>query len=218
MKWVEKVRVAGLLSVVLILALPISGALTAQAEVQIAEILADPASDWNGDEEVNFKTDEWIEVLNTGPDEVDLSAYWLRDGLGEALHLNLFGTLVAGEVAVFYGSDAVAWQEANDAGSSGFSLNNGGDDVVLLVSSAGPEDLIIIDTYTYQEHETPDDRCSGRLPESGEWALFDGLNPYAGELEPLGTGCEPTPGVANDCDPGMATTATSWSGLKITYQ
>ena len=45
----------------------------------------------NGDGEIDSKLDEWVEVYNPGPGDVHLTEYWLRDGLGEAVHLNLFG-------------------------------------------------------------------------------------------------------------------------------
>ena len=59
----------------------------------LAEILADPASDWNDDGELHFRDDEWVEIRNTGPDIVLLSGYFLRDGLGEDPHLELDGVL-----------------------------------------------------------------------------------------------------------------------------
>ena len=34
---------------------------------------------------------DWVEVYNAGTAAVHLTEYWLRDGLGEAVHLNLFG-------------------------------------------------------------------------------------------------------------------------------
>ena len=48
----------------------------------INEVLADPASDWDGDGTVDFKGDEWIEVLNNGTEPINLSDYFLRDDLG----------------------------------------------------------------------------------------------------------------------------------------
>jgi hypothetical protein len=189
-----------------------------RAELVINELLADPATDWNGDGEVDTKLDEWVEVFNPGPDAVMLTAYWLRDGLGETPHLNLFGSLAPGEAAVFYGHHAVAWQAENDAGSSGLSLNNGGDTVELLrTNDLDPDQLDVVDSHVYEAHTTPDDRASGRLPDGGEWSLFDGLNPYDGDLEPQGTGCEPTPGAINDCPGGTAAEDRSWTRMKAVF-
>jgi hypothetical protein len=159
-----------------------------------------------------------VEVYNPGPGDVHLTEYWLRDGLGDAVHLNLFGVLAPGEVAVFYGYHAVAWQLENGAGSSGLSLNNGGDTVQLLrTDPADPDNLLLVDEKVYVAHEGADDRACGRAPDGGAWALFDSLNPYEGELEPQGTGCEPTPGLNNDCDE-TPTEAVPWSEVKARWR
>lgn len=190
----------------------------AAAELVINELLADPADDWNGDGEIDPTLDEWVEVYNPGPGPITLTGYWLRDGLGETPHLNLFGTLAAGEVAVFYGHHAVAWQGENGGGSSGLSLNNSGDTVELLRTNADePDQLDVVDTHAYMDHTAEDDRASGRLPDGGQWSLFDGLNPYEGALEPQGTGCEPTPGAVNECPGGTPAATESWSAVKATF-
>ncbi|MEZ4387534.1 MAG: lamin tail domain-containing protein [Candidatus Krumholzibacteriia bacterium] len=193
----------------------LAGLATAHAQLVINELLADPASDWNGDGSLDTKLDEWVEVYNPGPGDAHLTEYWLRDGLGDTPHLNLFGVLAAGETAVFYGHQAVAWQQENGAGSSGLSLNNDGDTVELLRTNADvPDQLDVVDSYTYVAHAALDDRACGRLPDGGAWALFDGLNPYEGDLEPVGTGCLPTPGALNDCASGTAAEARNWSAVK----
>ncbi|HOX25110.1 MAG TPA: lamin tail domain-containing protein [Candidatus Krumholzibacteria bacterium] len=190
----------------------------ARAEVMINEFLADPATDWNGDGEVHSTLDEWVEVYNPGPDAVSLTAYWLRDGLGETPHLNLFGVLEPDQVAVFYGHHAVAWQQENGGGSSGFSLNNAGDTIQLLKTDPENPDLLdVVDEKTYLEHEGADDRSGGREPDGGTWSLFDGLNPYDGDDEPQGNGCDPTPAAANLCDETPAEGAT-WSTVKARWR
>jgi hypothetical protein len=191
---------------------------TALAQVLLSEILADPASDWNGNGEVHYRDDEWIEVTNYGVQAIDLSAYFVRDALGEEPHLNLSGTLPAGESALFLGSDAVAWQQATGVGSGGLSLNNGGDAVELLVDESGNGDLVRVDSYVYQEHEAEDDRASGRLPDTRLWALFDGLNPYSGIHDPPGTGCFPSPGTPNDCVPLVDIEPRTWGALKAGFR
>ena len=102
-------------------------ATTASAQLLINELLAAPASDWNGDGEVDFKNDEWVEILNAGTAPVDLTGLYLKDASGDAYHYGFEGVLLPGEVRLVLGSDAVAWQAANDAGSTGLSLNNSGD-------------------------------------------------------------------------------------------
>ena len=52
------------------------------AQVLINEILADPASDWDGDASVGSRNDEWVEIVNVGGTAVDLSHYRLVDASG----------------------------------------------------------------------------------------------------------------------------------------
>ena len=88
--------------VILLLALTVAG-VQAQEPLIINEVLADPASDWNGDGAVDFKGDEWVEVRNVGPDVIDMSTYWLRDDTGDEPHLQLFGLIEPGDVNNFGG-------------------------------------------------------------------------------------------------------------------
>jgi hypothetical protein len=202
------------LSPVLLLTLWVAAA-PAGAQVVLNEILADPATDWDGDGAVDAKLDEWIEVYNPGDTSVYLTEYWVRDGLGDTPHLNLFGRLDPGQTAVFYGHHALAWQQENDAGTSGLSLNNSGDTVQLLrADPADPVNLLLVDEKVYGAHEGADDRTAGRLPDGGEWSLFDGLNPYAGDEQPGGNGCEPTPGAINACADETPVDAATWTGVR----
>jgi hypothetical protein len=134
---------------------------------------------------------------------VDLAAYWLQDASAAEPRLNLAGQLAPGEVAVFYGSDALAWQAASGQGSGALSLNNGGDVVYLLrsMSPDGGGELAIADSVAYLDHEAEDDRSCGLSPDQERWLLFDAYNPYDGDNEPVGTGCQPSPGQPNPCDP-----------------
>ncbi len=192
------------------------GANAAPAEVLVNELLANPASDWNGDGAVDVKLDEWVEVVNTGPEPVDLAGYFLRDGTGDTPHVGLSGVLAPGAVVLVHGSDAVAWQEAHDAGNSGLSLNNGGDTVQLVVAAPDhPTGYLVVDTRVYLPHEGEADRASGLL--DGVWILFDGLNSYGGSLVPLGTGCAPTPALVNVCE-ATPVVGTTWSNVKAEYQ
>jgi len=103
--------------------------------VLISELLADPASDWDGDGTLSSRGDEWVEILNTGPGTVDLADYYLRDALGDDPQIRFSGLLAVGEVAVFHGSAAEAWQAAEGLSSTGLSLNNAGDMLELAVAS-----------------------------------------------------------------------------------
>ncbi len=191
----------------------------AVAALELSEILADPASDWSGDGTLSYRDDEWIEVTNTGPEAVDLDEYYVRDALGDEAHVQLFGILAAGESAAFYGYNAVTWQQAVGATVTGLSLNNSGDTVELWLGDPVSPGAVLVDSYTYAAHETVDDRASGRLHPGGEWALFDGLNPYDGDTLPPGSGCLPSPGVVNDCVPGgVPVEAASWGHIKADYR
>jgi hypothetical protein len=188
--------------------------------VVINEVLADPASDWDGDGAVDFKGDEWIEILNNGTEPVNLSDYYLRDGLGEDPHLRLSGVLDPGQTAVFYGSEAVAWQTDNGMTTAGFSLNNGGDLVQLVRAFTGPDgpDWELMFAVSYADHEAEDDRSCGFNTELSAWLLFDAINPYGGDLEPQGTGCAPSPGEPNTCTDQVAVEPAAFGRLKLMYR
>ena len=188
----------------------------ADAQVVINELMADPLSDWDGDGLANYRDDEWLEVINLGPEEVNLAGYFIRDITGQTNHLGLSGMLAPGQVQVFFGSQAVAWQQANLVPVSGLSLNNTGDTIELVQRSG--EVFLVLDTVTFSDHEAEDDRSSGRDPQSGQWMLYDGLNPHSGQQEPPGTGCLPTPGQANDCNPTVAGQITAWDKVKTLYR
>ena len=210
-----------LLAVLLIL-LGGPGGADAQVDdpVVINEVLADPASDWDGDGAVDFKGDEWVEILNNGDEPVNLSDYFLRDLLGEEPHLRLSGVLDPGETAVFYGSQAVAWQQEMGMSTSGFSLNNGGDFVQLLriyEGQNGPAFELMF-SISYDDHEAEDDRSCGFNTEMSDWLLFDGINPYGGDQDPIGTGCSPTPGVLNICQIIVPVQARSFGEVKAVYR
>ncbi len=186
----------------------------ASAELAINEIMADPASDWDGDETYNYRDDEWVEIFNTGPGHVDLEEYALSDDAG----LWTYGfepgvTLAVGEALVIYGSQSLAWQQENDQPSYGFSMSNDGDTVVLWQVAGG--DTLLVDTHTFNTYEADDDRSTGRNPDGvGDWEIFDALNAYGGSTPPLGNGLPPTPGLPNDGDPPVPVRAESWGEVK----
>ena len=188
----------------------------AHAAVIISEILADPETDWNSSGVPNYRDDEWVEVYNNGAIEEDLSHFYLRDITGKEFHLQLDGVLSPGQARVFYGSDAVAWQEANDVTISGLSLNNTGDTVELILWNG--TEFQVVDHATYGDHEAEDERSCGPDHETGVWMLFDGLNPYEGSDEPVGTGCFPTPGEPNICTPTVPAQSSTLGGIKSRYR
>jgi len=192
----------------------------ARSEVLINEILGDPSSDWDGDGAFNYRDDEWIEVINTGPAAENLEDYWLRDTTGDDLHLQLSGSLEAGQVAVFYGSEASAWQREQGNTVVGLSINNAGDTLELLQTVSGPggASLEVVHSVTVTDHEADDDRSGGTDPDTGEWVLYDALNPYNGAAVPQGNDCEPTPGMPNSCAPLVPTDTTTWDAVKSQYR
>ncbi len=192
----------------------------AGAAVILNEVLADPMQDWDGDGELSFKGDEWIEVVNIGATDIDLSSYYLRDIFGTDPHLQLSGVLAPGQAAVFYGSQSMAWQRANGYSDYGFALNNNGETVELLreLGEPGALDFELVDTVTLQAHETEDDRSSGWALDGSGWTLFDGLNDYGGTQEPGPSGCVPTPGEPNTCELDLPVSRESLGGLKSLYR
>jgi hypothetical protein len=198
----------------------LAGAGPGRAAVVINELLGDPARDWDGDGAVDARGDEWIEVLNTGPGAEDLAEYWVRDDAAGQPRLNLSGLLAPGETAVFYGSDALVWQAAVGQTAAGLSLNNGGDRVVLLRTVPGTDPVLYedVDVVDYGDHVAEDDRSCGWSLDRTQWVLFDALLPYGGSLEPVATGCAPTPGAANLCDSSVDAEDTSFGGVKASFR
>lgn len=181
--------------------------------VRISEVCPDPATDWSADGVVDTRGDEWVEVVNTGPGTVDLSGYWLRDALGDAPQIRLSGELLSGETALFTGDDALAWQQQSGEGTAGLSLNNSGDTLELF--QGHPEQGgTLVDVLIYPAHVGVDDRSLALFLPEGEWILCDGLSPYEGALEPLGTGCSPTPGQPNACAGLVPAERSSMSEVK----
>jgi hypothetical protein len=182
-------------------------------EVLVNELMADPAGDWDGDAVYNARDDEWLEIVNTGPAPAALEEYRLA-GADTSWRYGFSGTLGVGEVAVVYGSQSYQWEQANGAPQYGLRLANAGGTIALWRFTGG--DSAVVDQVTYLDHEADDDRSSGRLPDgSATWALFDGLNPYSGSAEPVGTGCEPSPGGTVACP--VPVRRGTWGKLKRTF-
>ncbi len=190
----------------------------ADAAVLISEVVADPASDWDADGEISSRGDEWVEIVNSGPGGVDLADYYLRDALGDDPQICFSGLLLVGETAVFFGSDAVAWQLEQGLSSTGLSLNNAGDMLELYHGHPLDVDAVLVDALIYPDHAGVDDRSLARFLPENEWVLCDGLNPYGGTQEPAGTGCSPTPGESNVCEGLVPSESRSWGEVKTDYR
>ncbi len=183
-------------------------------DLRLNEFLAGPARDWNGDGTVSSRDDEWIEILNTGTETVDLSVFLLTDG-DRVPRYAFTGALAGGARRVVYGKDSYDWEKATGHPAYGLSLGNSGD-AVLLWQVSGP-DTVLVDSYAYLAHEAAADRAVGRAPDGEAWALFDGLNPYSGTTPPAGTGCSPSPGGVNACN-NTPVRPETWGKLKAIYK
>ena len=187
----------------------------AQTTLRLNELMAGPARDWDGNGVFSSRDDEWVEVVNAGATPLDLTGFVITDG-DSIPRFALAGTLGPGERRVVYGSESYAWEQANGHPAFGFSLANGGDSVLLWQVVAA--ETLLVDAYAYRSHEAAADRAVGRSPDaSGEWVIFDALNPYAGATPPPGNGCAPTPGAPNVCD-STPTRRMPWGSLKSTYR
>ena len=186
----------------------------AAATLQINELLAGPARDWDGSGAVSTRDDEWVELRNTTAAPLDLAGFILTDG-DYLPRFALSGTLAAGERRLVFGKESFDWERANGQPAFGLSLGNSGDAVILWQVVGA--DTVAVDSYTYKSHEAAADRAVGRWNDDGAWTLFDALNPYTGSTTPTGSGCNPTPGAANECAPTPARPST-WGALKMLYR
>ncbi len=127
------IRLFGFLTLVLSQVAPV----TAQAQIIINEIHADPASglagDANGDGVRHQSQDEFVELVNSSSSEADLSGWTLSDGVGVKFTFPP-GSVVPGKCAI------VVFGGGNPTGSFGgalvetegsLGLNNTGDKVTL---------------------------------------------------------------------------------------
>jgi len=185
----------------------------------VNEILADPATDWDGNGSYSSVDDEWVEIYNSGPGHINLGEFALSDDAGLWTCGFADGDMLSvGEARVIYGSLSKLWQAEQDLPQYGFRLGNDGDTVILW-QIAGT-DTLLVDSHTYNTYEAEDDRSTGRDPDGiGAWEIFDALNPYTGETPPLGNGLAPTPGLPNVGDPPpVGTHDESWGEVKSLFQ
>jgi len=203
------------LALALSLHLPAATSACADTPLRLNEIMAGPARDWDGSGTFSSRDDEWVEVVNTGAAAIGLADFVITDG-DSIPRYALSGTLAAGGTLVIYGKTSYDWERATGRPAFGLSLSNTGDSVILW-QVVGAETLLV-DRYTYKSHEAAADRAIGRHPDgSGDWVLFDGLNPYTGTTPPQGNGCVPTPNAANLCG-DTPTRPVSWGRVKSMYR
>jgi hypothetical protein len=147
--------------------------------VVINEFVPRPGHDWNHDGVINVG-DEYIELLNHGTVDVNLSGWRLDDevNVGSTPYSLPAKTIKPGERIVFYGSD------------TGLLLGDGGDAVRLLKPNGQ-----LIDAYNYTIARYPDESFC-RLPDNGgadDWNQF----------------CFPTPGIQNSLSGNFASPSTA---------
>ena len=186
----------------------------AQSPLRLNEILAGPASDWDGSGTFSSRDDEWIELWNSNAAALDLGGYLVTDG-DSVPRFALSGTLGPSGHLLITGRQSFDWEHLNGFPAFGLSLGNSGDSVLLWKVTG--TDTSLVESYTYRSHEAAADRAIGRFPDGGEWVLFDGLNPYTGTLPPAGNGCAPTPGASNECQLTPARPMT-WGEVKTRYR
>lgn len=194
----------------LVIALGVAAPPAALAQLLLNEVLADPASDWNGDGVISSRDDEWVEIINTGPVPVDLAGYRLA-GPDSVWRYEFSGVLGSGAVRLVTGRQSYEWETANGYPAFGLRLGNTGGEIVLFRIHGTT--ITMVDCYAYADHEAEDDRSSGRGPDGGaNWILLDGHNPYGGTADPTGSGCFPTPGTLMNCPTPVE--PTTWSSVK----
>ena len=182
--------------------------------VRLNEFLAGPARDWDGSGTFSSRDDEWIEIANTGTTPADLTGFFVTDG-DTIPRFAFTGSLAPGAVQLVTGKASYDWEHANSQPAFGLSLSNSGDSVLLWKVAGG--DTLLVDGYTFRSFEAASDRSVGRAVGTGEWQLFDSLNPYTGTLTPAGNHCPPTPGTVNICT-SVPTRLSTWGSLKATYR
>jgi hypothetical protein len=142
--------------------------------VVINEFVPRPGHDWNGDGVVNIG-DEYIELLNHGTVDVNLSGYRLDDevNVGSNPYSLPAKVLKPGERIAFYGSE------------TGLLLGDGGDGVRLLKPNGQ-----LMDAYNYTVVRYPD-QAYCRLPDNGG-------------ADDWNQNCFPTPGFQNSLSGNIA--------------
>jgi hypothetical protein len=187
----------------------------ADSPLRLNEFMAGPARDWDGSGSFSSRDDEWVEVVNAGAAPLDLAGFIITDG-DSLPRFALTGILAPGGHRMVTGKESFDWEKATGHPAFGFSLANSGD-AVMLWQVAGAETLLV-DAYTYKSHEAAADRAVGRFPDAtGDWVIFDSLDPYSGTTSPKGNGCAPTPGAANACDSTPAR-SVPWGRLRAIYR
>ncbi len=141
-------------------------------EILLTEFMPNPEADWNGDGILGDSNDEYIEVFNSNPFDVDISGWILDDmanGGTQPYHLPA-GTVVRAQqyLALF-------------SVQTNVGLNNTEDTVRLLTP-----DGVEVDSYSYAQTQ-PDEAYSRTADDSNQWARTYPPSPGAPNLPPVWT-------------------------------
>lgn len=112
----------------------------------ITEVHADPASgiegDANGDGVRDSGDDEFVEIVNTGGDSVDLSGYTIADTNSDRFTFPAGAALAPGVSATVFGGGTPTGIPGEVFTASSLGLNNGGDTVTLKDASGNRVDAV----------------------------------------------------------------------------
>lgn len=101
-------------------------------DIAINEILFDPAGDANGDGIISTSEDEFVEIVNYGSSELDISGWKVDEAAGTMITFPSNTILQAGQAVVIFEGGTPAGDFGNSIVLDGtFTLNNGGDDVII---------------------------------------------------------------------------------------
>ena len=125
--------------------------------------LADPQGDY----------DDWIELMNTGTESIDLEGMYLSDDASEPLMWQF-----PGGATIDAGGYLLVWADDDDGDTPGlhasFKLSGKGESVVL--SDIDARDNAVIDSVDFPALE--DDQSYGRSPDgTGDFGILDAASP-----------------------------------------
>ena len=126
--------------------------------------------------EINSQPDDWIELMNVGETDLDISGYEIRDNSDDHRWRFAEGTIVkAGEmIVVDQNTSGENYNDTTGAYEAGtFNMGLGGGDSVRLYDPNGE----LVDSYTWTEHASYNGDFAaasyGRYPDgTGEFVLM----------------------------------------------
>ena len=152
-------------------------------DIILNEFLADPDGDANGDGTTNTGQDEFIEFVNTGNTDLDISGWTIEDESGLA-HTFPESTVLSPSqpVVIFSGGSAEGYFGAaivQISSEGGFTLNNTSDSIILKNDSATE-----IISYTYGS-EAGNNESITRSPDlSGNFTNHSSADPDGSNFSP----------------------------------